>query len=152
MTATIEQTPVATDGIPSVPVGDFEPVQTVGRRKTAIVRIRVTPGTGQFKLDKKGVRKLETVFDKVQVQLIKQPFELTGTLDSFDVRATLSGGGTSGQAGALVLAIARALCKINPEWRAVLKKARLLTRDPRAKERKKAGLKKARKAPQYSKR
>ncbi len=129
-----------------------DPVQTVGRRKKAIVRIRLTPGTGKFKLDKKDKRVFETTFDKVQQQLILRPFQLTDTLKSFDVRATMSGGGTSGQAGAMVLAIARALIKINAEWRGLLKKAGLLTRDARAKERKKAGLKKARKAPQYSKR
>ncbi|MGH3545042.1 MAG: 30S ribosomal protein S9 [Mycobacteriales bacterium] len=130
----------------------IDPVQTVGRRKTAIVRVKLSPGTGQFQLDKKGKRVFTETFDQVQRQLIMQPFQLTGTANSFDVRATMSGGGTSGQAGAMVLAIARALIKIDADWRDVLKKAGLLTRDARAKERKKAGLKKARKAPQYSKR
>ncbi len=155
MTATIETTTSSTPA-PSAPTprsfAGTEPVQTVGRRKKAIVRVKLSPGTGQFKLDNKGKRTLETTFDKVQQQLIMQPFQLTDTTSAFDVRATMSGGGTSGQAGAMVLAIARALTKVNAEWRGSLKKAGLLTRDARAKERKKAGLKKARKAPQYSKR
>ena len=155
-TSTLPTTPTLTTITPSAStprsfVGT-EPVQTVGRRKTAIVRVKLSPGTGRFQLDQKGKRTLETTFDKVQRQLIMQPFQLTDTLKAFDVRATMSGGGTSGQAGAMVLAIARALIKVNSEWRASLKKAGLLTRDSRAKERKKAGLKKARKAPQYSKR
>lgn len=156
--ATSSETPVATSSTPapaaSTPrsfVGT-DPVQTVGRRKTAIVRVKLSPGTGQFQLDKKDKRKFDTTFDKVQQQLIMQPFQITDTANSFDVRATMSGGGTSGQAGAMVLAIARALIQINGDWRGSLKKAGLLTRDARAKERKKAGLKKARKAPQYSKR
>jgi small subunit ribosomal protein S9 len=157
VTATTETTTPAattTTPAPAAPrsfVG-AEPVQTVGRRKKAIVRIRLTPGSGEFKLDKKDKRQFDVTFDKVQQQLIMEPFKVTDTLNSFDVRATMSGGGTSGQAGAMVLAIARALIKVDPECRPKLKKAGLLTRDPRAKERKKAGLKKARKAPQYSKR
>ena len=125
-------------------------IQTVGRRKEAVVRVRLMPGTGQFHLDG---RTLETYFpNKVHQQLIKAPLVIVDRVDSFDIHAHLDGGGPSGQAGALRLAIARALILVQPEDRPALKKAGFLTRDPRAIERKKYGLKKARKAPQYSKR
>ena len=125
-------------------------IQTVGRRKEAVVRVRLMPGTGQFHLDG---RSLETYFpNKVHQQLIKAPLVIVDRVDSFDIHAHLDGGGPSGQAGALRLAIARALILVQPEDRPALKKAGFLTRDPRAIERKKYGLKKARKAPQYSKR
>ncbi len=126
------------------------PIQTVGRRKEAVVRVRLMPGTGQFHLDG---RSLENYFpNKVHQQLIKAPLVIVDGVDSFDIHAHLDGGGPSGQAGALRLAIARALILVQPEDRPALKKAGFLTRDPRAIERKKYGLKKARKAPQYSKR
>src|SRR4051794_26453951 len=126
------------------------PVQTVGRRKEAIVRVRLVPGTGKFTLNGKS---LEQYFpNKVHQQLIREPLVTTEKPETFDVLGTLRGGGTTGQAGALRLAIARALIAIDIEDRPVLKKAGFLTRDPRVKERKKYGLKKARKAPQYSKR
>lgn len=126
------------------------PIQTVGRRKEAVVRVRLVPGTGKFHLDG---RTLEAYFpNKVHQQLIKAPLVTVDRVDSFDVHAHLHGGGPSGQAGALRLAIARALILVQPEDRPALKKAGFLTRDPRAIERKKYGLKKARKAPQYSKR
>jgi small subunit ribosomal protein S9 len=126
------------------------PVQTVGRRKEAVVRVRLTPGTGKFMLDG---RSLEEYFpNKVHQQLIKAPLVLVDRVDTVDIFAHLDGGGPSGQAGALRLAIARALIIVQPEDRPPLKKAGYLTRDPRAIERKKYGLKKARKAPQYSKR
>jgi small subunit ribosomal protein S9 len=132
------------------PVYMERPIQTVGRRKEAVVRVRLVPGTGQFNLDG---RSLENYFpNKVHQQLIKAPFVTVDRLESFDVYAHLDGGGPSGQAGALRLAIARALIIVQPEDRPALKKAGFLTRDPRAIERKKYGLKKARKAPQYSKR
>jgi small subunit ribosomal protein S9 len=125
-------------------------IQTVGRRKEAVVRVRLTPGTGQFNLDG---RSLEQYFpNKVHQQLIKAPLVLVDRVESVDIFAHLDGGGPSGQAGALRLAIARALIIVQPEDRPPLKKAGFLTRDPRAIERKKYGLKKARKAPQYSKR
>jgi len=125
-------------------------IQTVGRRKEAVVRVRLTPGTGKFTLDG---RSLEEYFpNKVHQQLIKAPLVLVDRLDTVDIFAHLDGGGPSGQAGALRLAIARALIIVQPEDRPPLKKAGYLTRDPRAIERKKYGLKKARKAPQYSKR
>jgi small subunit ribosomal protein S9 len=127
-----------------------EVAQTVGRRKEAVVRVRLTPGSGQFRLNGKT---LEEYFpNKVHQQLIREPLVTVEKPEVFDVRANLKGGGTTGQAGALRLAIARALIELDPEDRPALKKAGFLTRDPRVKERKKYGLKKARKAPQYSKR
>lgn len=132
------------------PIEFDQPIQTVGRRKEAVVRVRLSPGTGEFKLNG---RTLEEYFpNKVHQQLIKAPFVTVERSDSFDVFANLHGGGPSGQAGALRLAIARALIEVTPDDRPALKKAGFLTRDPRAVERKKYGLKKARKASQYSKR
>jgi small subunit ribosomal protein S9 len=126
------------------------PIQTVGRRKEAVVRVRLVPGSGNFDLDG---RSLEAYFpNRVHQQLIKAPLATVDRLESFDIYAHLDGGGPSGQAGALRLAIARALILGAPGDRPALKKAGFLTRDPRATERKKYGLKKARKAPQYSKR
>ena len=126
------------------------PAPTVGRRKEAVVRVRLVPGTGEFELNG---RSLESYFpNKVHQQLIREPFVTLEKDGQFDVIATLSGGGVTGQAGALRLGIARALITLEPEDRPALKKAGFLTRDPRVKERKKYGLKKARKAPQYSKR
>jgi len=122
----------------------------VGRRKEAVVRVRLVPGTGQFTLNG---RTLENYFpNKVHQQLIREPFVTLEKDGTFDVVATLVGGGVTGQAGALRLAIARALIDLTPDDRPALKKAGFLTRDARVKERKKYGLKKARKAPQYSKR
>jgi small subunit ribosomal protein S9 len=126
------------------------PVQTVGRRKEAVVRVRLMPGTGSFTLNGKS---LETYFpNKLHQQLIREPLVTVEKTDRFDIFANLQGGGTSGQAGALRLAIARALIEVDSEDRPALKRAGFLTRDARATERKKYGLKKARKAPQYSKR
>ena len=132
------------------PIVIDRPIQTVGRRKEAVVRVRLMPGTGEFKLNG---RSLEEYFpNKVHQQLIKAPLVLVERTESFDIFAKLVGGGPSGQAGALRLAIARALIEVTPDDRPALKKAGFLTRDPRAVERKKYGLKKARKASQYSKR
>ena len=126
------------------------PVQTVGRRKEAVVRVRLLPGTGQFRLNG---RTIEDYFpNKVHQQLIREPFTILEKGEQYDVVGLLHGGGVSGQAGALRLAIARALIEVEPEDRPALKKAGFLTRDARVTERKKYGLKKARKAPQYSKR
>ena len=126
------------------------PVQTVGRRKEAVVRVRLLPGTGQFKLNG---RTLEEYFpNKVHQQLVREPLLTADKPESYDVIGNLRGGGTSGQAGALRLGIARALVELDGDDRPALKKAGFLTRDSRVKERKKYGLKKARKAPQYSKR
>ncbi|HLU32854.1 MAG TPA: 30S ribosomal protein S9 [Natronosporangium sp.] len=126
------------------------PIQTVGRRKEAVVRVRIAPGTGVILCNG---RPLQDYFpSRVHQQLVRDPLVLTERVESVDIFANLRGGGTSGQAGALRLAIARALCELEPEHRPALKKAGYLTRDARVIERKKYGLKKARKAPQYSKR
>ena len=125
-------------------------VRATGRRKEAIVRVRLVPGTGTWKLNG---RTLDDYFpNKVHQQLVSEPFKTVEKPEQYDVLATLKGGGVSGQAGALRLGIARALIEIEGEDRPALKKAGFLTRDARVKERKKYGLKKARKAPQYSKR
>lgn len=132
------------------PVVIDRPVQTVGRRKEAVVRVRLLPGSGEFTLNG---RSLEDYFpNKVHQQLIKAPLVTVDRAESFAIFARLVGGGPSGQAGALRLAIARALIEVTPEDRPALKRAGFLTRDARVTERKKYGLKKARKAPQYSKR
>jgi small subunit ribosomal protein S9 len=132
------------------PVFADRPVQAVGRRKEAVVRVRLLPGTGAFTLNGKS---LETYFpNKLHQQLIREPLVTVEKTDRYDIIANLQGGGTSGQAGALRLAIARALVEIDAEDRPPLKRAGFLTRDARVIERKKYGLKKARKAPQYSKR
>ena len=126
------------------------PGGATGRRKQAVARVRIVPGTGEWTING---RTLENYFpNKVHQQLIKAPLVTVDRLEQFDIYAHLDGGGPSGQAGALRLAIARALILVQPEDRPALKKAGFLTRDPRAIERKKYGLKKARKAPQYSKR
>lgn len=138
------------EAAPQAPIVIDRPVQTVGRRKEAVVRVRLTPGTGEFKLNG---RTLEDYFpNKVHQQLIKAPLVLVERTESFDITALLTGGGPSGQAGALRLAISRALIEVTAEDRPALKRAGFLTRDARAVERKKYGLKKARKASQYSKR
>ncbi|SFT44935.1 30S ribosomal protein S9 [Geodermatophilus amargosae] len=135
---------------PTVTDADGRPVQTVGRRKEAIVRVRLVPGSGQFRLNG---RTLEQYFpNKVHQQLVREPFVILEKGEQYDVIGILHGGGVSGQAGALRLAIARALIQVEADDRPALKKAGFLTRDARVTERKKYGLKKARKAPQYSKR
>lgn len=127
------------------------PGAATGRRKQAIARVRIVPGTGKYTLNGKS---LEAYFpNKVHQQLINEPFAVVGAEGAYDVVANLHGGGPSGQAGALRLGIARSLNEIDAEVnRPALKAAGFLTRDARVKERKKYGLKKARKAPQYSKR
>jgi small subunit ribosomal protein S9 len=121
-----------------------------GRRKEAIARVRISPGTGQWRIND---RTLDEYFpNKVHQQLINEPFVTLGAEEQFDVVARITGGGVTGQAGALRLGLARALTLVDAESRPALKRAGFLTRDARVKERKKAGLKKARKAPQYSKR
>jgi len=125
-------------------------VQSTGRRKRAIARVRFVPGTGTVTVNK---RSLEDYFPSgVQRMVATEPLRLTNTAETYDVFATLNGGGTTGQAGALRMGIARAIVELDPEQRSPLKRAGLLTRDAREKESKKYGLKKARKAPQYSKR
>jgi small subunit ribosomal protein S9 len=127
------------------------PAAATGRRKEAIARVRLVPGTGKWTVNG---RTLEAYFpNKVHQQLVNEPFKTLDIENRFDVIARISGGGVSGQAGALRLGVARALNEIDTEGnRPALKKAGFLTRDARVKERKKYGLKKARKAPQYSKR
>jgi small subunit ribosomal protein S9 len=127
------------------------PGAATGRRKEAIARVRLVPGSGRWVVNG---RALDVYFpNKVHQQLVNEPFVTLGAEDRFDVIARIHGGGVSGQAGALRLAIARALNEIDAEGnRPSLKRAGFLTRDARVKERKKYGLKKARKAPQYSKR
>jgi len=121
-----------------------------GRRKEAVVRVRLLEGTGQFKLNG---RPLEDYFpNPAHRRLVTEPLRVTNTLERYDILANLDGGGVSGQAGALRHGIARALVDLDPDLRVELKKRGFLTRDAREVERKKYGLKKARKAPQYSKR
>ena len=121
-----------------------------GRRKKSIARVYLVPGTGKITINKRDIDEylgLETL--KV---VVRQPLVATDNVDKFDVLVNVHGGGFTGQAGAIRHGIARALCEADPQYRGALKKAGFLTRDPRAKERKKYGLKKARRAPQFSKR
>jgi len=121
-----------------------------GRRKTSIARVRILPGTGKIIVNGK---EFEEYFPLKTLRLIiKQPLELTQTTDKFDIKLNVCGGGLSGQAGAVRHGISRALLHVDGDYRASLKKAGFLTRDPREKERRKYGLKKARKASQFSKR
>jgi len=124
--------------------------QTTGRRKQAVARVRFRPGQGAIRIN---TRTFEEYFPSMTHRMLAtEPLRVTSMTESYDIEATMDGGGMSGQAGALRLGIARALCELDPELRAVLKRSGFLTRDSREKESKKYGLKKARKAPQYSKR
>ena len=125
-------------------------IQTTGRRKEAVARVRLRPGTGEVVINGRPIERYFTI--ATHRQSATEALRITQTADVYDVDASLHGGGVSGQAGALRMGIARALVELDPELRAVIKKAGLLTRDAREKESKKYGLKKARKAPQYSKR
>jgi small subunit ribosomal protein S9 len=121
-----------------------------GRRKHSVARVRLVPGDGQIVINN---RPLDEYFGLETLKLIvKQPLNLTETVGRYDVLVIANGGGTSGQAGAIRHGISRALLKADPEYRGSLKRAGFLTRDPRMKERKKYGLKAARRAPQFSKR
>ena len=121
-----------------------------GKRKTAVARVIISPGSGQFDLNG---RSLEVYFPRrVHQVVVHQPLEIVGFTDRMDVRARIHGGGISGQADAVRHGIAKALIEADPALRGELKRRQLLTRDPREKERRKAGLKKARKRPQFSKR
>jgi len=125
-------------------------VQTTGRRKAAVARVRLRPGTGAVLVNK---RPIDEYFPSATHRmLITEPLRLVDKAGVYDVDCTLGGGGISGQAGALRLGVARALAEVEPDLRVTLKRAGFLTRDAREKESKKYGLKKARKAPQYSKR
>jgi len=124
--------------------------QTTGRRKEAVARVRFRPGQGTITINR---RTFEDYFPSATHRMLaSEPLRVTSLAEAYDIDATIDGGGMSGQAGALRLGIARALCALDPELRTALKRAGLLTRDAREKESKKYGLKKARKAPQYSKR
>jgi len=123
---------------------------TTGRRKAAVARVWLRPGSGKITINGREVT--DYFPNPTHRQLLSEPLRVTETADVYDVFATLSGGGTTGQAGALRLGIARALAELDTEQRPSLKKSGFLTRDAREKESKKYGLKKARKAPQYSKR
>jgi small subunit ribosomal protein S9 len=124
--------------------------QTTGRRKRAVARVRVRPGTGVITVNKRAVA--DYFPSETHRMILTEPLRITETAEVYDIDATLDGGGPSGQAGALRHGISRALVDLDPELRPDLKKAGFLTRDSREKESKKYGLKKARKAPQYSKR
>ena len=121
-----------------------------GRRKSSVARVYLVPGTGKVTINKKDMDEYFG-YDTLKV-IARQPLELTSTADKLDVLVNVHGGGYTGQAGAIRHGIARALLEADPEFRPALKKAGYLTRDPRMKERKKYGLKKARRAPQFSKR
>lgn len=121
-----------------------------GRRKNSVARVRLVPGTGKITMNGKSVE--EYIPFENLIEVIKQPFGVTETADQYDVLVNVNGGGYAGQAGATRHGIARALLQVDTEFRGVLKRAGLLTRDSRMKERRKPGLKKARKAPQFSKR
>jgi len=128
----------------------MEVINTLGRRKTAVARIYIKEGKGTITVNKKDFK----VYFPVPIlqYVIQQPMEITGNLEKYDIKANLNGGGITGQAEALRLAISRALVEINPEFRPPLKAKGLLRRDPRMVERKKPGQKKARKKFQFSKR
>jgi small subunit ribosomal protein S9 len=126
-------------------------IWSVGRRKTAVARVRLYPGTGKITVNGKPAT---DYFGGrlVHQQSLRDPLALTGTQERFDITVRVVGGGVSGQAGAIRHGIARALTKFDSDLRPALKRAKMLTRDARVKERKKVGLKRARKAPQYTKR
>ena len=125
-------------------------INTSGRRKTAIARLYMTPGTGKVTVNKK---ELENYFTTAVLQFkVNQPFSLTETMGQYDINVNVDGGGITGQAEAVRLALSKALVEVNPEWKPVLKQEGLTTRDPRMVERKKFGLRKARKKTQFSKR
>jgi small subunit ribosomal protein S9 len=157
-------TPTGDTATDEAPPPDAEPVPTrtlaelaadaryfaTGKRKTSVARVIIRPGTGQFELNG---RSLEVYFPRrVHQAVVRQPLEIVGFADRVDVRARIHGGGISGQADAVRHGIAKALIEADPALRGELKRRQLLTRDPREKERRKAGLKKARKRPQFSKR
>ena len=124
-------------------------INAVGRRKSAVARVRLVPGEGKIVINK---RDIDNYFGLETLKMtVRQPLELT-KVTQFNVMVNVKGGGLAGQAGAIRHGVSRALCKANPELRETLKKAGFLTRDPRMKERKKYGLKAARRAPQFSKR
>jgi small subunit ribosomal protein S9 len=125
-------------------------INTSGRRKTAVARLYMKPGTGKVTINK---RDLADYFSTAVLQYkVNQPFAITETAGQYDLQVNVDGGGITGQADAVRLALAKALVEVNPEWKPALKQVGLMTRDPRMVERKKFGLKKARKKTQFSKR
>ena len=121
-----------------------------GRRKSSVARVILTPGTGKFTING---RTFEDYIPSAATRLdVEQPLDKTSNMTTFDIRVNVNGGGITGQAGAIRHGITRALLEVNADYRKVLKTAGMITRDPRVKERKKPGLKKARRAPQFSKR
>ena len=121
-----------------------------GRRKSSVARVMLSPGTGKFVINK---RSFEDYIPSAATRLdVMQPLELTSNVSIFDITVNVNGGGITGQAGAIRHGITRALLEVNADYRKVLKAAGMITRDPRVKERKKPGLRKARRAPQFSKR
>jgi small subunit ribosomal protein S9 len=128
----------------------MEVVNTIGRRKTSVARIYLESGNGQILVNDKDIK--EYFASDILETIVRQPLKLVKVDDSYDIRINVDGGGTAGQAEAVRLAISRALCEVNPEFRAPLKKEGFLTRDPRMVERKKYGRRKARKRFQFSKR
>lgn len=122
----------------------------LGRRKSSVAKVVLTPGTGKLTVNKCEPDKYFP--NKIIIQDLEQPLELTNTKTSYDINVVVTGGGFSGQSGAIRLGIARALVKVNPEFKKLLKKRKLITRDARSKERKKFGLYGARRAPQFTKR
>ena len=125
-------------------------IHTVGKRKSAVARVWIRPGRGLITINKRPID--EYVLRESDKEIVRQPLELTESLDKYDVAVNVRGGGITGQAGAIRHALSRALVEIDPDLRGPLKKATLLRRDARVKERKKYGLLGARKAPQYHKR
>ena len=128
----------------------MDTIHTIGRRKTSVARVFLNEGTGKIVVNGKDMTAYFTV--PAHQKAVAQPFNLTETEGKFDIRATIKGGGITGQAEALRLGIARALVEVNPEFKPALKKEKLMTRDPRMVERKKYGQPKARKQFQFSKR
>ena len=127
-----------------------EQYRATGRRKTSVAQVRLLPGSGKFLVNG---RELDDFFGYETLRIVaKEPLTITETEGEYDVLVKVNGGGYTGQAGAIRMGLARALHDMNPAFRPILKKAGFLTRDPRMKERKKYGLKKARKSPQFSKR
>ena len=125
-------------------------IQSTGRRKTSVARCTMVSGSGNLLVNGKS---LDEYFNYDTLKVIaKSPLELTENLNNYDIKINVNGGGYTGQAGAIRHGVARALLEVDPDYRAELKRAGFLTRDPRKKERKKYGLKKARKSPQFSKR
>ncbi len=127
-----------------------EYIYATGKRKSSVARVNIIPGTGKITINKKDMNEVYTL-DTLKAIVLK-PFKVANLMEKYDVEATTNGGGFAGQAGALAHGIAKALATTDPEVRLTLKRNGLLTRDSRVKERRKYGLKKARKAPQFSKR